>query len=46
MVLNYIDFDGEERKICHNCVYEIWVGGKSDTLKKVGDSTVYGTDES
>ena len=46
MVLNCIDFDGAERKICSDCVDELRVGIKSDILKKVGDITVYGIDES
>ena len=44
MVLDYIDFGGGERTICRDCVGKIWVGGKSETLKKVGDSTVLGMD--
>ena len=40
VVLNDIDFDGAERSraernICINCVDELWVRGKSETLKKV-----------
>ena len=46
VVLNDIDFDGAERKIFRDCVDAIQGKGKSETLKKVGDSTVYGTDES
>ena len=45
MVLNYIDFDRAERNICCGCVYKIQVWDKSETLKKVGDINVYGTDE-
>ena len=44
--MNEIDIDRGERKICRNCVDEIRVRGKSETLKKAGDITVYGTDES
>ena len=44
VVLNYINFDGAERKICRNCVDKLRVQGKSKTLKKVGDRTVYGMD--
>ena len=40
VVLNDIDFDGVERNICRNCVDELHGRGKSETLKKVGDSTV------
>ena len=46
MVLNDIYFDGGEHNICHNCVDEFRGGGKSETLKKVGDITMYGTDKS
>ena len=45
-VLNDIYFDGSEQKICCGCVDELRGRSKSETLKKVGDSTVYGTDES
>ena len=45
MILNDIYFDGAERKIFRNCVDKIWGWGKSETLNKVGDITVYGTDE-
>ena len=41
-----IDLYGGEQKICRDCVDEIRGRGKSETLQKVGDSTVYGTDES
>ena len=46
MVLKDINFDGAERKICRNCVDRIQVQVKSETLKKVGDRTVYGAEES
>ena len=46
MVLNCIGFYGAERNICHNQVDELRGWGKSETFKKVGDSTVYRTDES
>ena len=39
------DLDGAERKICHNCVDKIWMGGKPVKLNKVQHSTVYRTDE-
>ena len=41
VVLNYIDFEGAERNICHDCVDELRGRGKPETLKKVGDRTVY-----
>ena len=40
MDMNGIDLDGGERKNCRDCVDKIWVRGKSETLKKVGDITV------
>ena len=46
MAMNEINIDGGERKICCDCVDNIQGRGKSETLKKVGDSTVYGTGES
>ena len=46
VLLNYIDFGGAEWKICRDCVHEIWGRGKSEKLKKVGYSTLYGTYES
>ena len=45
VILNCIDFDGAERKICRNCVNKIQGQGRLEALKKVVDSTVYGTDE-
>ena len=36
VLLDDIDFDGAEQKICRNCVDELRVRGKSETLKKVG----------
>ena len=46
VLLNYIYFDGAEQKIFHDCVDELQGWGKSDTLKKVGDNIVYGTEKS
>ena len=45
VVLNDIDFDGAERKICCDCVDKLWGKVKSKTLKKVRDITVYRTKE-
>ena len=39
-----VDFNGTERKICHNCVDELQGQGKSIFLNKLGDSTVYEMD--
>ena len=44
--MNQIDLDGAERNICRNVFDEIQGRGKSETLKKVEDSTVYGKYES
>ena len=46
MAMHEINIDGAQRKICRNCVDELWMGGKPDNLKKVGHITVYRTDES
>ena len=46
VAMNEIHFDGVGWKICRDFVDKILGRGKSETLKKVGDSTVYGTDES
>ena len=46
MTLDYIDFDRAEHNICRNCVDELRGRGKSETLDKVRDRTVYGMDES
>ena len=45
VVLNDIYFDGAKRNICRDFFNKIRGRGKSETLNKVGDSTVYGTDE-
>ena len=46
VAMHMINLDGAERKICHNCVDDIWMGGKPKKLKKVQHKTVYRTDES
>ena len=46
MLLKYIDFDRAEWKICRNYVDKVRDQGKAETLKNVGYSTVYRTDES
>ena len=45
MAMYEIDVDGAERKICHNCVNEIWMGGKPEKLNNVQHSTLYKMDE-
>ena len=45
VAMHAIDLDRAEFKIFHNCVDELWMGGKPDKLKKVQHSTVYRTDE-
>ena len=44
VAMHDIDIDGAERKICHNCVDELWTGGKPKKSKNVQHSTVYRTD--
>ena len=44
--MHEIDLDGAERKICHNCVDELWMEGKPKKLKKLQHKTVYRRDES
>ena len=46
VAMHGIDIDGVERKICHNFVDELCMGGKPKKLKKLQHSTVYRTDES
>ena len=41
VVLNDIDFDGADRKVCCACVDKLHVEDKSETLKKVGYITLY-----
>ena len=41
-----INLDKAERKICRNCVDDIWMGYKPAKLKKVKYNTVYRTEES
>ena len=43
MVLDYIYFDGEERRIFRDCVEKLRGRGKSEKLNKVLEITVYGT---
>ena len=40
-----IDLDGAERRIFHNCVEKLWMGGKPEKLKKVQHSTMYRTEK-
>ena len=46
VAMHAINLDGAERKICHNCVDELWMGGKPKKLKKVQHSTVHRTEKS
>ena len=46
MAMNEIYLERAERNICHNCVDELWMGGKAEKLKKVQHSTVYRMDGS
>ena len=45
VAMHDIDLDGAERKICCDCVDELWMGGKPEKLKKVGYITVYKKNE-
>ena len=46
VAMNEMDLDGGERKIFRYCIDDIQGQDNSEILKKVRDSTVYGTDES
>ena len=35
VAMHEINLDGAERKICHNCIEELWMGGKTKKLKKL-----------
>ena len=41
-----INIDGEERKICCNCVDKLRIGWKPDKLKKLEHNIVYSTEKS
>ena len=43
--MHEIDIDGAERKICHDCVDDLRIGGKPEKLKKMVHITVYMTEE-
>ena len=43
--MHEINLDGAERKIFHNCVEKLWMGGKPEKFKKVQHITVYRTNE-
>ena len=40
VTMHEIDLDGAEKNIFHNCVDELWMGGKPNKLKKVQHSTM------
>ena len=42
--MHEIDIDVAERKICRNCVDELWMGGKPENFNKMQHSTVYRKD--
>ena len=46
VAMHDMNLDRSDRKICHDCVDNLWMGGKPEKLKKVGQSTVYRTDKS
>ena len=35
VAMHAIYLDGSKRKICHDCVDDLWMGGKPKKLKKV-----------
>ena len=45
MDMHVIDIDRAEQNIFHDCVDELWMGGKPEKLKMVQHSTVYRTNE-
>ena len=45
VAVHVVDLDGSERKICCNCVNELWMVGTPKKLKMVQHRTVYRTDE-
>ena len=40
VAMHEIKLDGAERKICRDCVYNLWMGGKPEKLKMVQHRTV------
>ena len=44
VAMHDIDIYGAELNICRDCFDEIWMGGKTEKLKKVQHSTVYRTE--
>ena len=45
MAMHEIELDGSERKICRECIDDLWMGGKFEKLKMMQDSTEYRMDE-
>ena len=45
VAMHDIKLDRAERKICRECVDNLWIRGKPEKLKMVQHSTVYRTDE-
>ena len=43
--MHEIELNGSERKICRECIYDLRMGGKFESLKMMQHSTVYRTDE-
>ena len=41
VAMHEIELDGSERKICRECIDDLWMGGKFEKLKMMQDSTVY-----
>ena len=43
--MHEVNIDGSERNIGFDCVDKLWMGGKTEKLKKMGHITVYRSDE-
>ena len=45
VAMHEIEFDRSERKICHECIDDLSMGGKFEKSKMMQDSTVYRMDK-
>ena len=45
VAMHDIELDGSKRKICRECIDDLWMGVKFEKLKMMQDSTVYRMDE-
>ena len=46
VAIHGIEIDRAEQKICSDCVDKIWIGGKPEKFNKMGQSTMYKTEDS